>query len=88
MKSTAFLLSTLSLALASPILQRGFTGSVTQDDLLDGTPCRAITIIFARGTFEKGNVGLLAGPPFFGAVATMVGEENVAVQGVSRPPKK
>jgi hypothetical protein len=44
-----------------------------------------MTVIFARGTTEPGNVGLLAGPPFFDALSTMVGEGQVAVQGVDYP---
>ena len=55
--------------------------SVTRNDLADGI-CKSVTIIFARGTVEPGNVGDLAGPPFFNALADMVGDENVAVQGV------
>lgn len=31
---------------------------------------------------EPGNVGDLAGPPFFNALTAIVGSENVAVQGV------
>lgn len=54
---------------------------VTRNDLVNGM-CEAITIIFARGTVEPGNVGDLAGPPFFNALTAIVGSENVAVQGV------
>lgn len=41
-----------------------------------------MTVIFARGTTESGNVGTLVGPPFFSALATAIGSENLAVQGV------
>ncbi|KAI9879814.1 MAG: hypothetical protein M1830_006996 [Pleopsidium flavum] len=44
--------------------------------------CAPLTVIFARGTVESGNVGALAGPPFFKALDAMVGANNVAVQGV------
>ena len=44
--------------------------------------CRPVTVIFARGTTEPGNVGLLAGPPFFDALDTVLGADNVGVQGV------
>lgn len=47
--------------------------------------CKAVTIIFARGTIELGNVGLFAGPPFFNALDDLIGEDNVAVQGVDYP---
>ena len=55
--------------------------SVTRNDLVDGV-CDAVTIIFARGTLELGNVGSLAGPPFFNALADLIGTQYVAVQGV------
>lgn len=44
-----------------------------------------MTVIFARGTTETGNVGTLAGPPFFNALEASVGAGNVAVQGVDYP---
>jgi cutinase len=47
--------------------------------------CKPITILYARGTAELGNVGLLAGPPFFNALGAMVGYSNIAVQGVDYP---
>lgn len=55
--------------------------SVTRNDLVDGG-CSPVTIIFARGTLELGNVGSLAGPPFFNALTDMIGDSNVAIQGV------
>ncbi|KAA6407502.1 MAG: carbohydrate esterase family 5 [Lasallia pustulata] len=47
--------------------------------------CAPITVIFARGTVEPGNVGDLAGPPFFNALDVLYGDSNVAVQGVDYP---
>jgi len=44
-----------------------------------------MTVIFARGTTETGNVGTLTGPPFFTALAQVVGASNLAVQGVDYP---
>lgn len=82
MKTLAVFLFVLRLGLTSPLSRRYFDSPV-QNDLVNGTPCRAITIIFARGTFEEGNVGSVAGPPFFQAVADIVGTGNVAVQGVN-----
>ena len=29
----------------------------------EGSLCRAVTVLFARGTIEPGNVGLIAGKP-------------------------
>jgi len=75
----------LGLAVASPISKRQYTGVTTENQLTDGTPCRAITILFARGTSEPGNVGELAGPPFFQAVVSLTSANDVAVQGVGDP---
>ncbi|KAK4963525.1 hypothetical protein LTR10_001154 [Elasticomyces elasticus] len=72
-----------TLAVASPIEKRQYLGKTTENQLVDGTSCRAITILFARGTTEQGNVGTLVGPPFFQAVANKVGASKVAVQGVN-----
>ncbi|CAG8970663.1 hypothetical protein HYALB_00003417, partial [Hymenoscyphus albidus] len=48
-----------------------------------GSDCRTYTIVFARGTTEPGNVGILAGPPFFEAMDAVAGARNVAIQGVN-----
>ncbi|KAJ4410023.1 hypothetical protein N0V82_009328 [Gnomoniopsis sp. IMI 355080] len=80
--TTAVVLALASGALASPIAARaGDLASSTQNDL-QGNNCAQNIVIFARGTTEPGNVGLLAGPPFFQALAQQVGANNVAVQGV------
>lgn len=47
--------------------------------------CAPITVIFARGTVEPGNVGDLAGPQFFNALDILYGDSKVAVQGVDYP---
>ena len=47
--------------------------------------CKSVTVIFARGTVELGNVGSLVGPPFFDALDLAIGADNVAVQGVPYP---
>jgi cutinase len=60
------------------------TGTATTADDLSGD-CKAVTVIFARGTTEPGNVGVLAGPPFFNALRSAVGSSNVAIQGVAYP---
>lgn len=55
--------------------------STTSDELAE---CKPVTMIFARGTFEPGNIGLLAGPPFFNALSYAIGDK-LAVQGVPYP---
>ena len=78
------LLSTtyLTQVTATPLIKRQLATADIENDLTDGSPCKAVTVIFARGTTESGNVGTLAGPPFFSALATDIGAGNLAVQGV------
>lgn len=47
-----------------------------------GATCANLTILFARGTEEPGNVGVITGPAFFQAVEDKVGG-SVAVQGTN-----
>ncbi|KAI1004939.1 hypothetical protein K3495_g3280 [Podosphaera aphanis] len=60
-------------------------GGIIRNDLTtnNGNNCPSMCIIFARGTTEPGNVGLVAGPPFFDAMAKSV--SDLAVQGVDYP---
>ena len=44
--------------------------------------CAPMTVIFARGTTEPGNVGVVTGPPFFDALTSMLGASAVNIQGV------
>lgn len=85
--STLLVLTTLFTTLfAAPIplpLEERQSLSPTRNDLSGS--CKAVTVIFARGTSEPGNVGLLAGPPFFNALGSMIGYDKVAVQGVPYP---
>ena len=71
-------------AALSRIAERGGNWNVVRNDLVNG-PCRPVTVIFARGTIELGNVGSLAGPPFFNALTNIIGDSNVAIQGVDYP---
>ncbi|TLS25055.1 hypothetical protein PpBr36_06966 [Pyricularia pennisetigena] len=59
-------------------------GNDTQNGLVEGR-CAAVTVLFARGTLESGNVGTFAGPPFFQALAARLGPERLNVQGVEYP---
>lgn len=61
-----------------------FFGIQTTQNGLSGS-CGAVTVIFARGTTEPGNVGVLVGPPFFDALKSTIGAGNVVVQGVDYP---
>ncbi|KAH7308345.1 putative cutinase [Rhexocercosporidium sp. MPI-PUGE-AT-0058] len=82
------LLTLLPFASSSPLdlslVKRATDLTLTsQNDLTNGTPCKALTIIFARGTVSPGNVGENVGPPFFQAVANITGITNLAAQGVN-----
>ncbi|KAF1944668.1 cutinase-domain-containing protein [Clathrospora elynae] len=73
-------------SVAEPALtKRQFTSS-TYNQLTDGTACRAVTVIYARGTSESGNVGniLAVGPVFFNNLASKLGgASKLAIQGVT-----
>jgi len=73
----------------SVILMEALNQETTKRELYGATSnelaeCKPVTIIFARGTFEPGNIGLLAGPPFFDALSANIGDK-LAVQGVPYP---
>ncbi|KAF2820428.1 cutinase-domain-containing protein [Ophiobolus disseminans] len=75
-------------SLEEPALaKRQYSGN-TYNQLTDGTPCRDVTLIFARGTTQEGNVGAAGteGPVFFNAVASRLGgTSRLAIQGVTYP---
>jgi hypothetical protein len=41
-----------------------------------------MTVIFARGTGELGNMGTISGPPMVKAIRSKLGADRVTVQGV------
>ncbi|KAK4690323.1 cutinase, partial [Lecanoromycetidae sp. Uapishka_2] len=65
-----------------PLERRQDELSDTRNELAE---CKPVTVIFARGTLELGNVGSITGPPFFEALAATIGGDNFAVQGVDYP---
>ena len=88
----AFLFSSFTLALPTALpsdsdehsVDRRISLSATRNDIVKGV-CKAVTIIFARGTMELGNVGFFAGPPFFNALEILIGSNKLAIQGVDYP---
>ena len=60
----------------------GITNGTTDNDVVNGV-CKKLTLIFARGTTENGNIGDIVGPPFVDSLVSMLGEAQVAVQGVN-----
>jgi cutinase len=59
------------------------TGDQETYNQLGVGPCTEYTLIFARGTSEPGNVGILVGPPFIDALQDLVGSSALTVQGVN-----
>lgn len=47
--------------------------------------CSDVTLIFARGTCDPGNMGVLVGPPFVAALQSALGGRSLGVQGVDYP---
>ncbi|KAL8383200.1 hypothetical protein RB595_006792 [Gaeumannomyces hyphopodioides] len=66
------------------IAARQYSGN-TYNQLIDGTACRDVTLIYARGTSQQGNVGdpAAVGPLMFNALAAILGADRLAVQGVT-----
>jgi cutinase len=74
--------------LEEPVLTKRQYGGSTYNQLTDGTACREITLIYARGTTQDGNVGSpdSEGPTFFNALASRLGgTSRLAIQGVTYP---
>lgn len=54
----------------------------TYNDLTNGQ-CGDVTLIFARGTDDPGNVGALVGPEFYAALQSALGSTTSIFQGVN-----
>tara|TARA_R110002003_G_scaffold122_10_gene11096 strand:+ start:5343 stop:5984 length:642 start_codon:yes stop_codon:yes gene_type:complete len=61
------------------------SGGSTENGVTDKNCCTDMTVIFARGTSELGNVGTVTGPPMFSALREKLGNDRVTVQGVDYP---
>ncbi|PGG95762.1 hypothetical protein AJ79_09890 [Helicocarpus griseus UAMH5409] len=68
--------------------QRGETAAlnwgIVENGVKENCGCQPLTLIFARGTTEPGNMGLLAGPPLAKALRRL-SRGKVTVQGVDYP---
>ncbi|KAJ4293260.1 hypothetical protein N0V90_008542 [Kalmusia sp. IMI 367209] len=67
--------------------QAGSSGGLggTENGVTDKNCCTGLTVIFARGTSETGNVGTIAGPPMFKSLRSKLGGGKVTIQGVNYP---
>jgi hypothetical protein len=57
-------------------------GPTSQTDIASNKPCAAMTLIFARGTTEPGNMGVFAGPQLVNAIKKAMPGTSLNVQGV------
>jgi cutinase len=76
------------LTLEEHALTKRQYSSSSYNQLTDGTACRPVTVIYARGTSQQGNVGDSAavGPLFFNNLASRIGGTGqLAIQGVTYP---
>ncbi|KAG4441421.1 hypothetical protein IFR05_003108 [Cadophora sp. M221] len=64
------------------VFEQGIATVLAVDTTSSAQTCAPMMVIFARGTTEPGNVGLVAGPPFFDALESIMGTGAVSVQGV------
>jgi cutinase len=60
-----------------------FLGLQTTYNQLGSGSCTAYTVLFARGTSESGNVGVLVGPPLFMALQSLMKPSDLTIQGVN-----
>jgi cutinase len=72
-------LLTLTSLLSLPLS----TLAIISNDIVDtNVPCKPLSLIYARGYIEPGNIGVIVGPELSAALRDAVGYEDVAVQGV------
>lgn len=55
------------------------------NELISGAPCRTVTLLYARGTTQDGNIGSATdvGPLMMDALAALIGADALAVQGIA-----
>lgn len=56
--------------------------ATTTENGLTTDPCKALTLIYARGTNEDGNVGTVVGPSLIADLRSSLGTDKVTAQGV------
>ena len=79
--SAAAALGLALTASATPVARDVSDTSFDMDDTLSGSkPCASTAVIFARGTFDSGNIGVWVGPAFEDALRSKI--PSLAFQGV------
>lgn len=59
------------------------TGSqITRSDIADNASCADMTVVFARGTTEPGNMGVFVGSELVSAISNAMPGTSINVQGV------
>jgi len=82
--AVAFPLHLPSLSLSKrQCTPQDYQGADTATGIVDHNCCADITLIYARGTSEPGNVGQNVGPTVWAALAEKVGASNILFQGVN-----
>ncbi|GKZ74657.1 hypothetical protein AnigIFM50267_001146 [Aspergillus niger] len=88
LKSLLLGASLATLALSTPLATdadnlyaRQFGTGSTANELEQGS-CKDVTLIFARGSTELGNMGTVIGPPLCDNLKSKLGSDKVACQGV------
>lgn len=78
-----------SISLATPISQpRDLLYTNIANDMTatiadpSSSPCRPLALIFARGTFDSGNLGVWVGPELVSSLTSLVPSSSLAAQGV------
>lgn len=64
------------------LLAKLIGATTTQNQFRSGGPCAEYTLIWARGTSEPGNMGVLVGPPLVWALQDVVGTSGLTIQGL------
>ncbi|KAK1997309.1 cutinase [Colletotrichum falcatum] len=54
-------------------------------DVRQASGCKAVTVLFARGTTELGTLGTIVGPGFQRSLQSALGADSVTFEGVSYP---
>ncbi|KAK5085086.1 hypothetical protein LTR70_008688 [Exophiala xenobiotica] len=62
-----------------------YSSGSTARDIENNSGCTELTVIFARGTTEGGNIGSIAGPPMFRQLLSDLGASSLTLQGVNYP---